>query len=199
MMADETTTQEQPEVQTEAQQEAQQAPVEQTEAEKPAAAEPFVLDVPEGMEAFKGDFEAFSSDMDAWLKANPAASAREALAEAASRQARVASEKGASLAKDSATQVAAWADELKSDKEFGGSGYDGNIALAVKGVEAVGSPALRQLLDETGLGNHPDMVRAFRKVGQLVADAPFATGAQPPQQAKDLGARMYPNMTSGKD
>lgn len=164
-----------------------------------AAPEAFAVTAPEGMEAFAGDFEKFSADMDGWLKANPNATAREALAEAAQRQARVVGEQGQAYAQQRQQQIDAWGAELKADKEFGGEKFDANLATAIKGVEAVGSPALRQLLDETGMGSHPEIVRAFLKVGQLVADAPFATGAQPPQQAKDLGARMYPNMKTGKD
>lgn len=151
------------------------------------------------MEAFQGDFEKFSADMDGWLKANPQATAREALAEAAARQARVAGEGQQAYAAQRDQQLEAWGAELKADKEFGGEKFDANLATAIKGVEAVGSPELRQLLDESGMGSHPAIVRAFLKVGQLVADAPFATGAQPPQQAKDLGARMYPNMQQRKD
>lgn len=93
----------------------------------------------------------------------------------------------------------AWGTELKADKDFGGEKFDANLATAIKGVEAVGSPELRALLDETGMGSHPEIVRAFWKVGQLTADAPFATGAQAAPPAKGIGERMYPNMTKGKD
>lgn len=158
------------------------------------AAEDFSVAVPEGAEAFAGEFEKFSSDMDGWLKANPNATAREALAEAASRQARMAGESQAAMMQQHADQLGAWEAELKADKDFGGEAFDANVGLAIKGLDAVGSPALRQVLDQTGMGSHPEVVRAFKKVGELVADAPFATAAQPAQPAKSLGERMYPNM-----
>lgn len=164
-----------------------------------AAPEAFVLPVPEGAEAFAGDFEKFSTDMDGWLKANPTATARDALAEAANRQARLAGEGQAAFAAQREQQMEAWGTELKADKDFGGEKFDANLATAIKGVEAVGSPELRALLDETGMGSHPEIVRAFWKVGQLTADAPFATGAQAAPPAKGIGERMYPNMTKGKD
>lgn len=162
-------------------------------AETPAADEPFSVKAPEGAEAYQADFDKFAGDMDGWLKANPNASAREALAEAASRQARLVGESQAQAMAQRDQQISAWGDELKADKDFGGEAFDKNVATAIKGLEAVGSPELRQMLDQTGLGSHPEIVRAFKKVGELVADAPFATGAQPAQSASPA-ARMYPNM-----
>lgn len=158
------------------------------------AVEDFSVAAPEGAEAFSGDFEKFSADMNGWLKANPNATAREALAEAASRQARIAGESQAAVMQQHADQLGAWEAELKADKDFGGEAFDANVGLAIKGLDTVGSPALRQVLDQTGMGSHPEVVRAFKKVGELVADAPFATAAQPAQSAKSLGERMYPNM-----
>ena len=157
------------------------------------ADEPFSVKAPEGAEAYQADFDKFAADMDDWLKANPNASVREALAEAASRQARLVGESQAQALEQRNQQISAWDDELKADKDFGGEAFDKNVATAIKGLEAVGSPELRQMLDQTGLGSHPEIVRAFKKVGELVADAPFATGAQPAQSASPA-ARMYPNM-----
>ena len=169
------------------------AAVETPAAETPAADEPFSVKAPEGAEAYQADFDKFAGDMDGWLKANPNASAREALAEAASRQARLVGEAQSQAMAQRDQQISAWGDELKADKDFGGEAFDKNVATAIKGLEAVGSPELRQMLDQTGLGSHPEIVRAFKKVGELVADAPFATGAQPAQSASPA-ARMYPNM-----
>ena len=169
------------------------AAVETPAAEAPAADEPFSVKAPEGSEAYQADFDKFAGDMDGWLKANPNASAREALAEAAARQARLVGEAQTQAMAQRDQQISAWGDELKADKDFGGEAFDKNVATAIKGLEAVGSPELRQMLDQTGLGSHPEIVRAFKKVGELVADAPFATGAQPAQSASPA-ARMYPNM-----
>ena len=169
------------------------AAVETPAAETPAADEPFSVKAPEGAEAYQADFDKFAGDMDGWLKANPNASVREALAEAAARQAKLVGESQAQAMAQRDQQISAWGDELKADKDFGGEAFDKNVATAIKGLEAVGSPELRQMLDQTGLGSHPEIVRAFKKVGELVADAPFATGAQPAQSASPA-ARMYPNM-----
>ena len=169
------------------------AAVETPAAEAPAADEPFSVKAPEGAEEYQADIDKFSGDMVSWLKANPNASGYEILEEVVARQVKLMGEVKSQAMAQRNQQISTWEEELKADKDFGGEAYDKNVATAIKGLEAVGSPGLRQLLDETGLGSHSEIVRAFKKVGELVADAPFATGAQPAQSASPA-ARMYPNM-----
>ena len=173
------------------------APVAAAAAEAPAAEkpadEPFSVKAPEGAEAYQADCDKFSEDMNGWRKANPNASSDELLQAVVARQVKLMGESQAQALEQRNQQISTWGDELKADKDFGGEAFDKNVATAIKGLEAVGSPELRQMLDQTGLGSHPEIVRAFKKVGELVADAPFATGAQPAQSASPA-ARMYPNM-----
>ena len=55
-----------------------------------------------------------------------------------------------------------WGNELK--KEYG-TAFDEKVGLARRAVRAFGSEELTGLLDESGLGNHPEMIRAFAKIG----------------------------------
>jgi hypothetical protein len=71
-----------------------------------------------------------------------------------------------------------WAAEAKADKEYGGKNFDDNIAKAIRAQEVLGSDGLREFLDETGLGDHPEMVRFFVKVGQLVSEDSFVGGVK---------------------
>jgi hypothetical protein len=158
-----------------------------------AGAEPFSLAAPEGAEAFQADFDAFAGDMDAWLKANPNATARDALTEAAMRQARLAGDAQKQMITQRDAQLDAWAGDLRKDTEFGGEKYDANVATAIKGLEAVGTPELRQLLDETGLGSHPDVVRAFWKVGQMVADTTVVNGQAGTSTRRNFADALYGN------
>ena len=157
------------------------------------ADEPFSVKAPEGAEAYQADCDKFAEDMIRWRKENPNASDRELLEAVVARQVKLMGEAQSQAMAQRNQQISTWEEELKADKDFGGEAYDKNVATAIKGLEAVGSPELRQMLDQTGLGSHPEIVRAFKKVGELVADAPFATGAQPAQSASPA-ARMYPNM-----
>jgi len=77
------------------------------------------------------------------------------------------------IAQRQAEQIAAvqaqWAEETKSDKEIGGDRLPETLAVAKAGLEATGSPELRRLLDESGFGNHPAVIRHFYKVGKAVS------------------------------
>lgn len=75
------------------------------------------------------------------------------------------------------TDHATWAPSLKADKEIGGDKLAENLAVAKKGLETFGTPQLRDLLKKTGLGNHPEMVRAFYKVGQQIKEDGFVSGS----------------------
>lgn len=73
----------------------------------------------------------------------------------------------------------AWADEVRADKELGGSKLNSTLASAGKALDKYGSPELRGLLDESGLGNHPLMVRFFNEVGKSVSEDTLEGGDVP--------------------
>jgi len=67
-------------------------------------------------------------------------------------------------------QVDAWMADTKSDKEIGGDAFNQNVELAKRVVQKYGSPSLQQALNETGLGNHPELVRFCLRIGKSMAD-----------------------------
>jgi hypothetical protein len=85
-----------------------------------------------------------------------------------------------------------WLDASKADREFGGDRLHENLATAKRGVEAYGSPALAQLLNETGLGNHPEFVRLFVKIGRTVSEYTYLAGGRAPAGQRSLAERLYP-------
>lgn len=155
------------------------------------AAEDWKLTAPEGLGDYQGEFDAFAQDMGQWLKDNPDADARAALAEAAARQARSVTDAKGKMAEQHAAQVAQWEKDAKSDPVIGGAKYDENVATALKGVAAVADPEFRALMDQTGLGNHPAVIRAFLKVGQQIADTPVVKGTPTNGAAKSLSSALY--------
>jgi hypothetical protein len=84
-----------------------------------------------------------------------------------------------------ANQVQAWGDEVKADKELGGDKLAENLAVAKKAVDAFGSDEIRSLLDSTGMGNHPAVVRMMVKIGKAISEDGFVKGA-PPTPAKSF-------------
>jgi len=91
-----------------------------------------------------------------------------------------------------------WAESAKSDKEYGGAKLAENIALAQKALDKFGTPELRSLLVESGLGNHPELIRAFVRAGKAISEDQFVGGRGAAQGAAQspTGAdarSLYPN------
>lgn len=93
-------------------------------------------------------------------------------------------------------QADAWVRQAKTDAEFGGAALDANLAVAKRGLEAFGGEPLKMLLDSTGLGNHPEVIRFFWKVGKAVSEDSFQRGqaGSRPATFDDLAKRLYPSM-----
>jgi hypothetical protein len=91
--------------------------------------------------------------------------------------------------------VESWGEAVKSDQEIGGAKLDENLAVARRAVDAFGSPALKELLNTTGLGNHPEVVKAFYKAGKAISEDGFVRG-QPKGAAteSDLAKSLFPSM-----
>lgn len=85
-----------------------------------------------------------------------------------------------------------WANDSRSDKEFGGGKLDENLAVAQKALEKFGSPELRTLLNESGLGNHPEIIRAFYRAGKAISEDSFVGGKASAPNASDARS-LYPN------
>jgi hypothetical protein len=87
-----------------------------------------------------------------------------------------------------------WIGASKSDKEFGGDKLDENLAIAMKARDAFGTPELTKLLNETGLGNHPELIRAFYRAGKAISSDRFVPAGAGNAGGKGGDARtLYPN------
>lgn len=71
-----------------------------------------------------------------------------------------------------------WTEQLKADPKFGGTEYDKNVALARKGFQKFGSEALQNFLAESGLDNHPELVKAFAAVGRYAGEGELNLGVR---------------------
>lgn len=78
-----------------------------------------------------------------------------------------------------------WAETSRADKEFGGEKLDENLAVAKKAMDAFATPELRTLLNESGLGNHPEVIRMFYRTGRAMSEDRFVTGQAAPARQKD--------------
>lgn len=72
---------------------------------------------------------------------------------------------------------AEWAQAAKADGEFGGEQMDESLATAKKALDAFGTAGLRALLNESGLGNHPEVIRLFYRTGKAISEDRLVTGS----------------------
>lgn len=93
-----------------------------------------------------------------------------------------------------ASQMQQWNESLRTDPDFGGAKFNENVAVAQKAVQAFGSPELTQVLNETGLGNHPALVKAFHQIGKAISEDRFVQGNQS-SGPRSAGQIMYPDAT----
>ena len=87
-----------------------------------------------------------------------------------------------------------WAAAATTDKEFGGDNLQVNMSVAKKALDAFGTPELKGLLEETGLGNHPEVIRMFYRAGKAIQQDTVVMGAAPNSASPSIEQRLYPNM-----
>ena len=85
-----------------------------------------------------------------------------------------------------------WLNAARSDAEIGGDGFEENLAAARLGLSKFGTSELNTLLRTSGLGNHPEVIRVFTRIGKtLKEDQPTPGGGGVAPQKRDLADRMY--------
>jgi hypothetical protein len=94
-----------------------------------------------------------------------------------------------------AAQFAQWQEASKTDKEFGGDKLQENLAVGKKALDTFFSPDVKQMLVITGLGNHPEVIRGFIKIGKQLSDDSVirGSGTSPQAARKDTADVLYGN------
>ena len=92
-----------------------------------------------------------------------------------------------------------WVEASKTDAEFGGDKIAENLAVAKKALDQFGTPELRALLNESGLGNHPEIIRLMYRAGKSISEDTYVgrsagIGGKPlPKSFADAASALYPN------
>lgn len=76
-----------------------------------------------------------------------------------------------------------WAADVKADKEIGGDKLPSNLSAAQRALDQFGTPELKEYLNTTGLGNHPDLVKTFVKIGKAMSEDGMVTGGNDGQRS----------------
>jgi hypothetical protein len=159
------------------------APDAETKAEPPATdAEPYKLAMPEGVELDSGLMEAAAPVLRQIGLSNE--QAQQLVPLVSQVQERLLDEQMDAFA----TERAAWVRSARSDPEIGGQNWEQSIRLASVALDAGGAPRgseFRQLLDDSGLGDHPAAIKLFARLGRRLQ----AVNTQAP---RDAAATLYP-------
>jgi hypothetical protein len=73
-------------------------------------------------------------------------------------------------------QQKTWVKDAKSDPEYATDGWDTTVEIANRALKQYGTPELAKALRETGMGNHPELIRYFYRIGKGISDDSTDTG-----------------------
>lgn len=87
-----------------------------------------------------------------------------------------------------------WQKEVKSDPEVGGAKLESTLANAARARVRFGTEGLNKILDDSGLGNHIEMVRFFAKIGAAISeDGALTPASGEGEDNRSRAERMYPD------
>lgn len=87
-----------------------------------------------------------------------------------------------------------WINATRTDKEIGGDKLQETLATAKKALDAFGTPELTELLNGSGFGNHPEVIRLFAKIGKSVSEDGFVRGGTSTGEPKRAADVLYGGM-----
>jgi len=93
-----------------------------------------------------------------------------------------------------------WVEAATNDKEYGGEKLQENLAVARKAMTAFGSPDLQDLMEKTGLGNNPEVIRFMFRAGKAISEDRLVVGgaSNTSSNQKTTSDILY-NNTQGKN
>lgn len=85
-------------------------------------------------------------------------------------------------------KVAGWEGEVRKDKEVGGPDLNKNLGFARAALREFFPEGGRKLLDDTGIGNHPDIVRGLVRLGKAMGEGTTITAGKGGQNTSIVDA-----------
>lgn len=89
-----------------------------------------------------------------------------------------------------------WKDQFLADPEIGGNRFQTSIDSALNFIRSHGGSEAQQtefraLMESSGIGNHPAMIRLLAKAGMAMSEGKPLAASTPPPQAKSRTQTMY--------
>lgn len=154
------------------------------EGDKPEVPDAYEFKMPEGIELDKSASDEFSAiAKELGLNQDKAQKVADVAAKMVQRQQEA----------HEAT-VQSWIEAVKTDKEIGGEKLNENLSIARKTIETFGTPELKDILNATGLGNHPEIVKMALKIGKQISEDGFVRGANSKPTSDDPAKKLFPSM-----
>lgn len=89
-----------------------------------------------------------------------------------------------------------WVNALKADSEIGKEAFQQSVELAKRVVDRYGTDAFKQELNVTGLGNYPELVRIFTRIGKAMSDDQLVVPGAQSSGKRDAAEILYGNSNS---
>lgn len=88
-----------------------------------------------------------------------------------------------------------WVNEIKTDKDFGGDKFNETITRAQRVLSdpEIGSPQFVQLLESTGLGDHPEVIKILARIDKKYGEDRAVTGKPSGTTYKSAAELFYPS------
>lgn len=93
-----------------------------------------------------------------------------------------------------------WVKQLDAHPDFGGVHKEETLDLANRVVGRFGGDELREVLDQTGMGNHWAIIMAFARIGKFLGEDTLVTSGEKSvnPNTKSDGELLYPDMYKDK-
>ena len=88
---------------------------------------------------------------------------------------------------------AKWVNDAKEDAEIGGDKFQETIVTAKAAIRTLGNEKLVEALEATGMGNHPEFIRFFAKVGRAIGEDGIHFGRGQTEDKKSTAEVLFPN------
>ena len=146
----------------------------------------YTFDIPEGISLKAEDQGAFNE----WATTHKLSP--EAAKEAWEMGMNLQSQLQTQLAEKLASQSSEWAEQTQKDPEIGGAKMKETTSTVRRVIQKYGDDDLKEVLNSTGVGNHPAMVRFVARLGALAREDTVERGSEPGGDAS-IAKKMYPD------
>ena len=89
-----------------------------------------------------------------------------------------------------------WMKTIDEDSELGGDGRDEKLKNVTRATEKFGTEAFKEMLNTTRYGNHPEMVRFLKRVGDALDEDGVVTSKSAGRGQQPLEDVLYPTKTN---